>query len=94
MERRGSGFKKIINAYQTQQNYKNDKNKALFYIREAIKNNWSRAVLLNFIDTDLYERQDKAITNFDKSLPSIDTDLAKEITKDPYNFDFLNIRIK
>lgn len=74
--------------------YKNDKNKALFYIREAIQNNWSRAVLLNFIDTDLYERQGKAITNFDKSLPSIDTDLAKEITKDPYNFDFLNIRIK
>mgnify|MGYP002857720398 CR=1 FL=1 len=65
--------------------------KALFFVNESLKNNWSRAVLLNFIDTDLYERQGKAITNFSNTLPEIGSDLAKEMTKDPYNFDFLQI---
>nr|MCR5789992.1 PDDEXK nuclease domain-containing protein [Lachnospiraceae bacterium] len=63
-----------------------------FYVKETLENNWSRAVLLNFLDTNLYERQGKAITNFDKVLPEVQSDLAKEITKDPYNFDFLTIR--
>ena len=40
--------------------------KALFYIRKTIENNWSRDVLLNFLGTDLYEHQGKAITNFSK----------------------------
>jgi len=35
-----------------------------FYIDKIIENNWSRAVLLNFLDTDLFERQGHAITNF------------------------------
>ena len=48
-------------------------------------------MLLNFLDTDLYERQGKAITNFDMTLPERDSDLAQEITKDPYNFDFLTL---
>ena len=48
-------------------------------------------MLLNFLDTDLYERQGKAITNFDMILPERDSDLAQEITKDPYNFDFLTL---
>ncbi|MEJ6455561.1 DUF1016 domain-containing protein [Fusobacterium nucleatum] len=38
------------------------------------------------------ERQGKAINNFQESLPNIQSDLAKEITKDPYNFDFISIR--
>ena len=71
---------------------RNDRDKALFFVRESLRNNWSRAVLLNFLDTNLYERQGKAITNFDKVLPEIQTDLAKEMTKDPYNFDFLTLR--
>lgn len=66
--------------------------KALFYVRETIKNNWSRAVLLNFLGTDLYERKGKAITNFEATLPRDGGDLAKQITKDPYNFDFLVLR--
>lgn len=66
--------------------------KALFYIKEAIKNNWSRAVLLNFLGTDLYERKGKAINNFPSTLPEYKGDLAAEITKDPYSFDFLAIR--
>ena len=63
-----------------------------FYIDKIIENNWSRAVLLNFLDTDLFERQGKAITNFKYTLPEDTGDLAQEITKDPYNFDFVAIR--
>lgn len=70
---------------------KGDTEKALFYVRKTIENNWSRAVLLNWLDTDLYERQGKAITNFDKQLPIAQGDLANELTKDPYNFDFLTM---
>ena len=67
-------------------------NKALFYVHKTIENNWSRAVLLNFLSTDLYERQGKAITNFSKVLPDVKSDLAQQMTKDPYNFDFLMLR--
>ena len=70
---------------------KNDKEKALFYVKKVRENNWSRAVLLNFLDTDLYAREGKAITNFHKFLPDVQSDLAQAITKDPYNFDFLTI---
>ena len=66
--------------------------KALFYIRKTIENNWSRDVLLNFLGTDLYEHQGKAITNFSNTLPIEQSDLAQAITKDPYNFDFLTLR--
>ena len=61
------------------------------FIDKIIENNWSRAVLLNFLDTDLFKRQGKAITNFKYTLPEENGDLAKEITKDPYNFDFVAI---
>ena len=69
-----------------------DREKALFYVHKTTENNWSRAVLLNFLDTDLYERQGKAVTNFVLTLPSEQSDLAQAITRDPYNFDFLTIR--
>ena len=65
--------------------------KALFFVNQVIQNNWSRAVLLNFLDTDLYERQGKAITNFNLTLPAMQSDLAQEITKDPYKFDFITL---
>lgn len=65
--------------------------KALFFVRKTHENNWSRDVLLNFISTDLYEREGKAINNFELALPDTNKDLAKQITKDPYNFDFLSI---
>lgn len=78
----------LINAY------KNDIEQAKFYIQQILENNWSRAVLLNFIDTNLYERQGKAISNFQKTLPNMQGDLAQSITKDPYHFDFLSIREK
>ena len=64
----------------------------MFYVYKTIENNWSRAVLLNFLSTDLYERQGKAVTNFALTLPAPQSDLAQAITRDPYNFDFLTIR--
>lgn len=70
---------------------KGNLDKALFYVRKTIENNWSRAVLLNFLSTDLYESQVKAISNFSLTLPVEQSDLAQEITKDFYNFDFLTL---
>lgn len=69
-----------------------DVNKALFYIEQTYENNWSRDVLNNFLDTNLYEREGKAINNFEIELPKLESDLAKQVVKDPYNFDFLTIR--
>ncbi len=46
-------------------------------------------VLLNFLDTKLHERQGKALTNFASRLPESESDLAQEVTKDPYSFDFI-----
>lgn len=66
-----------------------DVDKAIFYLNQTVEQGWSRAVLLNFLDTDLYERQGKAVTNFDRLLPDVQSDLAKQTLKDPYNFDFL-----
>lgn len=74
--------------------YGENRSIAEFYIQKTIENNWSRAVLLNFLDTDLYERQGKAVSNFSLTLPAPQSDLAQAITKDPYNFDFLTIREK
>lgn len=71
--------------------YKNNPEKAFFFVRQAYENNWSRNVLLNFLDTDLYERQGKALTNFKNTLPEPDGELAQQLTKDPYSFDFLSM---
>ena len=62
--------------------------KALFYVRKTMEEGWSRNMLLNFMDTGLYERQGKALTNFSRTLPPETSDLAQELTKDPYNFAF------
>lgn len=72
--------------------FKTHLDKALFYASKVLENGWSRAMLLNFIDTDLYERDSKALNNFQNTLPAPMSDLAKEITKDPYNFAFAGVR--
>ena len=69
-----------------------DLNKAFFFISKTLENSWSRAVLLNLLDTDLFNRQGKVITNFTTNLPALQSDLANEMTRDPYNFDFIAIR--
>ena len=69
-----------------------DINEALFYVQKTMDNNWSRNVLEHEIDSDLYERQGKAISNFQVKLPVPQSDLAEQTLKDPYNFDFLTLR--
>ena len=61
----------------------------LWYVHEIIKNGWSRNVLALQIESRLHERQGKAITNFSKILPLVDSDMATQVFKDPYLFDFL-----
>lgn len=64
----------------------------LWYIHKAIENKWSSTVLLHQIESDLYQRQhrSKKTTNFHLTLPKVQSDLALQILKDPYKFDFLS----
>jgi predicted nuclease of restriction endonuclease-like (RecB) superfamily len=64
----------------------------LWYARQVAANGWSRAMLVHWIESDLFARQGKAVTNFDKALPAPQSDLAAELIRDPYNFDFLTLR--
>lgn len=68
-----------------------DPEQRLWYIRAAHQHGWSRAILEHQIETNLYGRQGKALTNFDRALPPLQSDLAQQILKDPYNFDFLTL---
>lgn len=67
---------------------------ALFYIKNDIDGGWSRPVLNVQIDGKLFKVQGSAVTNFDTTLPVPQSQLAKEILKDPYNFDFLTMKPK
>lgn len=64
---------------------------AIFYIQQTIQNNWSRNVLEIQIESNLIQRQGKALNNFELTLPKPQSDLAKETLKDPYKFDFLTL---
>jgi len=63
----------------------------LWYAAQTIGNGWSRNVLVMQIESGLYARQGKATTNFQATLPALQSDLAQQIIKDPYNFDFLTL---
>lgn len=65
---------------------------ALFYIQKSAENGWSRNMLMNIFETNLYAVSGKAITNFVSQLPAPQSDLAQQMVKDPYNFDFLAMR--
>lgn len=65
---------------------------ALFYVQKTMDNGWSRNVLEHQIDSGLYNRQGKAVSNFQLKLPEAQSDLAQQTLKDPYNFDFLTLR--
>lgn len=67
---------------------------ALFYIKNDIDGGWSRPVLNVQIDGKLFKVQGSAVTNFDTTLPVPQSQLAKEILKDPYNFEFLTMKPK
>ena len=68
-----------------------DPDERLWYIQQTIEHGWSRAVLVHQIESHLYERQGKALTNFEQALPAPQSDLARELVKDPYNLDFLGL---
>ncbi len=60
-----------------------------WYLRTTLEQGWSRDMMLAQIDSGLYERQGRAPTNFEWTLPAPQSDLAQQVVKDPYNFDFL-----
>ena len=63
----------------------------LWYACQTIEQGWSRAVLVHQIESDLYARQSKALTNFPRTLPAPQSDLARQLLKDPYHLDFLAV---
>jgi predicted nuclease of restriction endonuclease-like (RecB) superfamily len=62
-----------------------------WYARQAIENGWSRNVLVHQIDSGLFRRQGGALTNFSRTLPAEQSELAQQLLKDPYSFDFLSL---
>jgi predicted nuclease of restriction endonuclease-like (RecB) superfamily len=71
-----------------------DTSEAFFYLQQTIENNWSRSILTLQIEQDLYSRQGKASTNFQKTLPEKQALMAEQILKDPYNFGFITLEPK
>lgn len=64
----------------------------LWYIQQTIQHGWSRSVLTQRIESGLYRRQgERVLTNFSQVLPQPQSDLAQQILRDPYNFDFLSL---
>lgn len=63
----------------------------LWYAQQTVENGWSRNVLVLQIQSGLYARMGDAVTNFEQTLPKPQSDLAQQLIKDPYNFDFLSL---
>lgn len=63
-----------------------------WYANAAIAHGWSLAILLHQIETKAHERQGVAVTNFQKTLPEHQSELAQQLTKDPYVLDFLMLK--
>ena len=68
-----------------------DTEERVWYARQTIQYGWSRDVLHHQIETGLWRRQGQAVTNFHKTLPAPQSDMAEQVLKDPYNFDFLDM---
>lgn len=64
---------------------------AIFYIHKTIENGWSRSILDLHIKQQEFQRTRHSISNFSRLLPMIQSDLAQQLLKDPYNFDFLTL---
>lgn len=69
----------------------NDPARRAWYTRQAIENGWSRSTLETWIESSLYERKGRAITNFKETLPAPQSDMAEQVMKDPYNLDFMTL---
>ncbi|HLF05620.1 MAG TPA: PDDEXK nuclease domain-containing protein [Thermoplasmata archaeon] len=63
----------------------------IWYAHQTVIHGWSRSVLVHHIESGLFRRQGKAVTNFHATLPPPQSDLAEQVLKDPYNFDFLTL---
>ena len=68
-----------------------DPEQRLWYAQKTIENGWSRDILSFQIETQLHKRLGKATNNFELALPPADSDMASQIFKDPYIFDFLTL---
>jgi predicted nuclease of restriction endonuclease-like (RecB) superfamily len=62
----------------------------LWYVRQVIEHGWSRNVLIHQVESSLHDRHGQAVTNFGRTLPPAQSDLAVELLKDPYHFSFLS----
>jgi len=67
-----------------------DADERAWYLRATHEHGWSRNVLVHQIESGLYHRQGRALTNFERTLPPPQSDLARQLLKDPYTFDFLS----
>lgn len=72
----------------------NSLDEAIFYVNKVVEEGWSRSWLEDQIAAKLFHSQGSAITNFRQTLPSSQSQLAKEILKDPYHFEFLSLKAK
>jgi len=64
-----------------------DPRERAWYMGQAVERGWSRDMMMRQIESDLYRRQGQAQTNFTRTLPATQSDLARQVLKDPYNFD-------
>jgi len=74
-----------------------DFDKRMWYAQKCIENGWSKIVLEHQIDLQLYERQadsSKKLTNFENSLPAPQSELSRDIIKDPYIFELVGLKEK
>ena len=74
-----------------------DLDKRIWYAEKCVENGWSKIVLDHQIDLELYERQadpSKKLTNFDALLPAPQSELSRDIVKDPYIFELAGLREK
>ncbi len=69
----------------------NSIDEALYYVRSTLAHGWSRSVLTHQIESGLWQREGKAVSNFTEVLPAPQSDLATQTLKDPYVFDFLTL---
>ncbi|MCY7286498.1 MAG: PDDEXK nuclease domain-containing protein [Cyanobacteria bacterium CAN_BIN43] len=76
---------------QTLLNKLNSYEQRIWYVQKTLENGWSRDILTLQIETNLFSRQGVALTNFERTLPNLDSDLAQQLVKDPYNFNFLTL---
>ena len=69
------------------------KEERIWYAQKTLENGWSRDVLALQVQSRLIERSGKSVNNFEVALPPVDSDMANQIFKDPYLFDFLGTDI-